>query len=388
MAGALRVLYSYPHVIGRPGIGTTAINQVRGLRAAGADVTVICAAVAPGVELPGARSTLVTWGRRIPHRAFGRVDWAWEYHDRLVASALGSGGFDVVHTWPSGALHTLRAAREAGVLGTREAPNTHTAHAYAAAAQEARTLGLSVARGQSHRPSQRRLRHELDEYEAAQLILVPSERVEQTFLEAGVPGTKLARHRYGFDPEAFHARGRDDGPGRPFTAVFLGSAEPRKGLHYALEAWRAADVGAGSRFLIAGSFAPGYRERIAELLAQPGVSELGFTDDAAALLRAGDVLVLPSIEEGSALVSYEAQASGCVPLVSRSAGSNFEAGIHGLVHEDRDVTALAGHIALMHDDTGTRARMRSAGLAAAPTLTWDAAGGRMLQLFEEAIGGA
>lgn len=377
----VRVLYSFPHVVGASGIGTTALHQIRGLRDAGAEVSVVCASVSPGADLPNARTTLALRGRRIPHRVFGTVDRALAYHDRRVADAVDASRYDVVHTWPSGALHTLRAAQVAGVLGSREAPNTHTAHAYAAAAEEARRLGMDIARGQSHRTNPRRLRRELAEFAAADLILVPSERVEQTFLDAGIPSSRLQRHHYGFDPEVFHDRGRDDTSARPFTVVFLGSAEPRKGLHYALEAWRRSGVASDSRFLIAGAFAAGYRERIAGLLDQPGVSVVGFTENAPGLLRAADALLLPSIEEGSALVTYEAQASGCVPLVSRSAGAHILHGREGLIHEDRDVDALAEHIARLRGDPELRARMRAAGIAAAPELTWKAAGSRMLEIF-------
>ena len=71
----------------------------------------------------------------------------------------------------------------------------------------------------------------------------------------------------------------------------------------------------GARFLVCGRFVPGYRELLAPLLDQPGVEVLGFRDDVPRLLRNADVLILPSVEEGSAAVTYEAQASGCVLLV-------------------------------------------------------------------------
>jgi glycosyltransferase involved in cell wall biosynthesis len=384
----VKVLYSFPHSVGAPGIGTTALQQIRGLRAAGAEVSVVCASVRPGVELANIRTTLALGGRRIPHRVFGSVDRALAYHDGRVAKEVVSGEYDVVHTWPSGALKTLRAARSAGVIGSRESPNTHTANAYAAAAEEARRLGIEIAPGQSHRTNLHRLRRELEEFNAADLILVPSDRVERSFLDAGIPLSRLRRHRYGFDPTVFTDRGRDDTSDRPFTVVFLGSAEPRKGLHYALEAWRRSGAGSDSRFLVAGTFAPGYRERIAGLLDQPGVVVLGFTDDAPGLLRTADALLLPSIEEGSALVAYEAQASGCVPLVSRSAGANITHGREGLIHEDRDVGVLAEHIARLHRDPVGRAQLRAAGIAAAPSLTWNAAGVRMLEIFRLAVSGA
>ena len=57
---------------------------------------------------------------------------------------------------------------------------------------------------------------------------------------------------------------------------------------------------------------PAYRESLETMLATSELEVAGFTGDAMGALGAADVLVLPSIEEGSALVTYEAQAAGCV----------------------------------------------------------------------------
>ena len=380
-AAPLRVLYSFPHTLGAPGIGTTALHQVRGLRAAGAEVSVICTAVDPSIERFDATRTLTVLGRRVPHRTFLRVAAAFRFHDRRAAARLAAGDFDVVHTWPLGALATLRAARSLTVLGSREAPNSHTAAAYAAAQEEADRVGISAGRGHSHRPDPRRLARELAEYAAAELILTPSDHVRQSFLAAGLPATALARHHYGFDPDRFHPRGRDDDAGRRFTAVFLGSAEPRKGLHYALTAWHASGAASTGTLVIAGNFVPGYRESLRPLLEHPSVQLRGFVDDTAALLRQADVLLLPSVEEGSALVTYEAQACGCVPLVSTAVGALATDGVEALLHPPRDVTVLADQIRRVSTDPALLAGLRDRAIAGASAKTWAAAGERMLEIF-------
>lgn len=381
---SLRILYSFPHPLGAPGIGTTALNQVRSLAGAGARVSVVCTSVQTsvpdGIEV---HETLRLAGRRIPHRAFlGNPDLALAYHDHRVARFMRrSGRFDVVHTWPQSALQTLRAARRSGCLSSREVPNTHTANAYAEAEREARIVGIELSKRHSHRPDPRRLHLEDREYAEADLLLVPSDHVAQTFLDRGIPVSRLRRHHYGFDPSRFHARERIELPERPFTAVFVGSAEPRKGLHYALEAWGRLILPSDARLLVAGGFVPGYRERVADGLALPGVRPLGFVDDVPALLRQSDVLLLPSVEEGSALVTYEAQASGCVPLVSRAAGAMLPAGSDQLVHPPRDVDTLTDQLRRLVLDTSALARQRTRVLEWAPSITWDAAGRRMLEIY-------
>jgi glycosyltransferase involved in cell wall biosynthesis len=293
--------------------------------------------------------------------------------------------FDVVHTWPQGALATLIEARRQGCLSSREVPNTHTAHAIDEAEREYRIVGIEPGRNYSHRRDDREIRLEDLEYAAADILLVPSDHVRGTFIERDVPAEKLRRHQYGYDPSRFNAIGRIETPARPFTAAFVGGADPRKGLHYALDAWRRADLPPGSRFLIAGGFTPGYRERLADRLDDGSVEALGFVDDIPTLLRRCDVLLLPSVEEGSALVTYEAQASGCIPLVSTAAGAMLPKGVLDFVHQPRDVAALADHLGLLSRNEQLRATLRQEVIGWARSLTWMSAGHRMLTIYAEAI---
>jgi glycosyltransferase involved in cell wall biosynthesis len=270
-------------------------------------------------------------------------------------------------------------------LSIREVPNTHTANAYAEAARESQIVGIQLGRGHSHQPNLRHLRLEEREYAQADLLFVPSDHVTRTFLERGVPQTRLRRHQYGYDSTRFSPLGRIEFPIRPFTAVFVGSVEPRKGLHYALDAWMRAEPPCGSTLLIAGGFVPGYREYLAEWLNQPNVETLGFVNDVPSLLRRSDVLLLPSVEEGSALVTYEAQGSGCIPLVSTAAGALLPQGLRGFVHKPRDVAALTNHLRRLSWDDELRASLRREVIEWSSMLTWESAGRRMLGIYSDAL---
>lgn len=384
----MRVLYSFPDTLGKPGIGTTALNQVKGLIASGAEVIVCCTHAT--VDPPGARDvveTLTLAGRRIPHRALG-VDRAFAYHDVRVARTLRRSTRtppDVVHGWPLGSIETFRAAKSTGIASAREVPNTHTEEAYRRAADEAARLEISLPAGHSHSFNARRLRREEAEYRSADALLVPSEHVAQTFLSRGFPDSKLRRHRYGFDPERFPDPGpRTRAPGSDLQCVFVGRLEPRKGLHLALRAWADAGVGARGSLRIYGSYAPGYRSVIEPLLeAAPGVEFMGFTDDVGAVLRGADVLVLPSLEEGSALVTYEAQASGCALVVSDAAGAQVEHMGNALVHDAGDVKTLTEHLRVLAADPGLLSAMQAESRRRRPQLTWESSARRLIEIYRD-----
>jgi glycosyltransferase involved in cell wall biosynthesis len=378
-----RVLYSFPHPLGRPGIGTTALWQVRSLVALGVPVTVWTTSLAvAGDELGPVHETLRVMGRRIPHRAMG-VDRTLHLHDRMVAHhvARNTERYDVVHCWPSATLHTAGAARRAGVAVVREVPNTHTAHAYEVAGRVHRVLGVQFAPNASHRSNGSRLRHELAEYDAVDLLLVPSDHVRDTFMTRGCDPAKLARHRYGFDPSRFRPATGAARAVPSFTALYLGSCEPRKGLHLALQAWIASGAADIGRLLVCGRFVPGYREHLAPLLAHPSVEVLPARSDVETLLQQSDVLLLPSLEEGSALVTYEAQGAGCALLVSDAAGAVVTHGVNGLVHPAGDVALLTEQLRMVATEPALTTRLRAGAREAAPALSWAEAGRRLLDIY-------
>lgn len=378
----MSVLYSFPHRFGAPGIGWTAWNQVNELVRAGHAVHLVAASVERPVDgLASLTLTLTLGGRRVPHRAVGRAR-AFAWHDWFTAQRLRRLRPDVVHVWPLAGVQTMSAARRHGVPAVREVPNTHTGHAYEVVAREVASLGLTPRAGASHTRNERWLKIEELEWANATGLLVPSDAVAQTFLDRGYDERRLLRHQYGCTMTQPVRRNDDDG--RPFTAVFLGRGEPRKGLHHALRGWLASTASQRGRFLVHGVLEEAYRDSLAPLLAHPSVDVAGVTADPLGVLSSSDVLLLPTVEEGSALVTYEAQAAGCVPLVSTAAGALMEHGVHGFLHEPGDVATITAQLDALAADADLLARMRRASLDHAPELTWAAANTRLVAAYRRA----
>lgn len=382
----LRVLYSFPHPLGDAGIGTTAINQVRGLVSDGHRVTVYTTSTSQ--SLPSdvrVVRTMTIAGHRVPHRAVG-VERAYRYHDYFVARVIGrrAAAFDLVHVWPRGCTATLAAARRSHLPSFRESPSPHTASAFAEARRAAEAVGLTVPANHSHYDDPARLTVEEAEYAAADFVLAPSDYVVQTYLARGMSARQLLRHRYGFDPASFPAPGPRD-PERPFTALFLGRGEPNKGLHHALRAWVNAGLAGRGRFLIGGSIQQLYERVIADLLLEARVERMGFVHDKDRLLRESDILLLPTATEGSALVTYEAMASGVVPLVSDAAGAPIVNGVDGFVHRVDDVIALTDQIVRLEGDRGLLAQMRANALERRDELSWASAGVELARAYRTGL---
>ncbi len=76
------------------------------------------------------------------------------------------------------------------------------------------------------------------------------------------------------------------------------------------------------------------------------------------------VLVLPSIEEGLALVQAQALACGCPVICSTNTGGEdlFSDGVEGFIVPVRDPTALADRMQRLADDPALQETMREAAL--------------------------
>jgi glycosyltransferase involved in cell wall biosynthesis len=410
----VRVLQSFPHKIGAARICTTAWWEVVSVAQAGGQMTVYAGAVQRPLPADVRTRTTLARGRlRIPYKVVG-TRRALAIHDHLVARALPglADSIDIVHTWPLAGLQTLRTAKRLGITTVIERPNAHTRYAMESVKRECERIGVALPVNQEHAYNARKLHQEEQEYDLGDFLLCPSRFVAQTFREAGFTEERLLSHGYGYDDQVYFPQMRDEengvlppgpagatptptstpipsrrGDGNDqagLQALFVGVCAVRKGVHFALEAWLRSPASETGTFRIAGEFLPDYEEKLAAMLAHPSVQVLGHRDDVPELMRHSDLLMLPSIEEGSPLVCMEAVASGCVPLVSEVCDA-VSINDNALVHRVGDVEALAGHLTLLHEDRAQLHRMREACLAVAPTLTWRAAGRRLLDAYEQAM---
>jgi glycosyltransferase involved in cell wall biosynthesis len=383
----IRVLYSFPHRLGASRICYTAWQQVNGLAEAGAQVHLWPASLGRAVPMGVKTQPTLAWGPiRMPYKLVGSMR-AFAMHDQIVAHRLEklAGQIDIIHSWPLGALRTLQTAARLGIPTVLERPNAHTRFAYEVVKKECERLGVALPADHEHAYKEEVLFIEEEEYDRAFRLLCPSTFVANTFLERGFEAESIARHQYGFDEKVFFPDSTRRREGDSLRMIFVGGCAPRKGLHYALEAWLQSSAYQNGEFLIAGSFVPGYAERLGPMLSHPSVKVLGHRDDVPELMRASDIFVLPTVEEGSALVTSEARGSGCVLLVSDAAGAICENGKNALLHKAGDVTTLSRQLTALQGDRSLLNKLRTASLLTRGEITWTAAGKRLLDVYRETI---
>jgi glycosyltransferase involved in cell wall biosynthesis len=390
----MTVLYSFPLRIGTAGPGTTAWHQVTGLVRQGVGVMLYTGSCEKEIQgLNGLRETLVPWGIKLPIKLLG-VRRAMILHDKIVAKIIREthkkSKIDLIHCWPSGALETLMTAQELGIKTVLERLSAHTRYVYEVARCECENLGVRLKKSHYAAYNEATLIREEKEFRLADKLLCPSEFAARTFLEKGFSEAQLARHRYGYDPANFkvvdpQSNRKDD---RLFTVAYIGECNPLKGLHLALKAWVESNASKKGKFRIYGKFVPGYRKSVEHFLAHPSVEYIGFVANVGEAMRQSDVLILPSLAEGSALVTYEARACGCVLLVSEASGAPCKHMHDALTHKAGDVVSLQKHIDMLASDRSLYQRLRENSLAGIGDLTWEKASELLISAYQQCLNGS
>jgi starch synthase len=219
-------------------------------------------------------------------------------------------------------------------------------------------------------------------YAMADGITVPSHFAARSFVEMGIPAEKVHTIPYGVRLEKFTPT--SEPPADGFEALFVGGVGLRKGIPYLLEAFaqvrhpnkRLRIVGALSR-----EMAP-----VLATLPQHHVEFLGLQSQqrVAELMSGSHLLVLPSIEEGLALVQGQSMACGCPVLATTNTGAEdlFTDGVEGFIVPIRDVEALRDRMQLICDDPALQQKMRAAGLERVKSLGgWETYGDRWMELL-------
>jgi starch synthase len=225
----------------------------------------------------------------------------------------------------------------------------------------------------------------LTEYAEATAIVVPSHFAKRSFVERGFEDARVYVCPYGVDLTLFHPQRRKD---KTFRAVFVGAQSIQKGIGYLLEAARPLVVSGAMELWLVGPVTPDGRpilDQHANLFVQRGVEprhRLAWTYSQAS------VLVLPSIQEGLALVQAQAMACGIPVIATRNTGAEdlFTVVVEGFIVPPRDPEAIRDRLQLLLDDPARLREMSAAALDRVRSLDGWATYGRLcVDMYREVL---
>lgn len=306
------------------------------------------------------------------------------FNKRVIASGLQ--GATVVYACNSAALEIFQYARARGIRCVLEQALAPMAACRALLAEEARRWpGWQDGVKDLCDASNPLMEREQREWPLADLIVCGSDYVRAELIRVGVPQQRCRVVPYGVDVSGAPPvrEERDDGKLR---VLFAGEVGLRKGAPYLLEAL--SQLGPGRiEARLAGKIAIN-REKlksyasVAHFLGP--VPRVRMQE----LYSWADVLVLPSICEGSATVTYEALAGGVPVVATPNTGSRVRDGIDGHLVPIRDSRAVMDVLNRYLSDPGHLQAQRVAALAARGDLGLEAYGERLVRVVNELVGDA
>jgi glycosyltransferase involved in cell wall biosynthesis len=296
------------------------------------------------------------------------VDGVYRELDLRVAQWLNTEARDIdwAYGYEDGALETFRAARKLGIRCAYELPIAYWETSRRLLREEAErypewepTLGAT-------RDSDEKMARKTEELELADKIICPS-----PFVLESIPAHARERSVVALfgSPRAGRVR---QAHGGPLRVLFAGAMTQRKGLadlFGAMKLLRRYDV---QLHVMGAPLAPMdfYRSQY------DGFTHKGPRSRSMmlALMATCDVLVLPSIVEGRALVQQEAMSHGLPLIATRNAGGEdlIVEGETGFLVPIRSPDEIAVRIAQLASNRGLLERMSAAAQRKAAEYTWGA----------------
>ncbi len=285
---------------------------------------------------------------------------------------------DIAYFWPGASLDTFKVAKSAGRILLTENINTHQATSKQILDAEYFRLGIHP----NHGIDEKRIDDEDAKLALIDYVFSPSDEVSQSLLDAKVPREKIIATSYGLDSTNILLPEEVDGRATrtKLTAIFVGEINIRKGVHLLLENW--VNAGVNGKLKLVGNIDPSARHLIEPYLKIRNIEHIPFTRDLRSLYLSADIFLMPSLEEGSPLVTYLALGAGLPSIVSPMGGGGIiNHGSEGLVVAPHNADGWIDAIRKLFSDAELRMHMSKNAFRKAEKYLWRNVGKQRRELL-------
>ena len=297
------------------------------------------------------------------------LDAIYRSFDRHVANRLSSVNcLSGVYAYEDGALNTFTTAKTLGLACLYDLPFGYWRSAQELFREERDLKPEWAATLFGLGDSPDKLKRKDAELSLADAVIVPSQFVRSTLLTSPVRPAIIEVVPFGSPPPI--AKIPETQKGGPLRVLYVGSIGQRKGISYALDAIELLRNQV-SLTLIGKPTAKNCYPINAALEKYRWIPSLPHQQILEQMTQ-HDVLLLPSLFEGLALVIGEALSQGLpvISTVNSGATEVVRNGIEGFIVPIRDSQSIANHLQQLIDDPDLLYQMRKACLRRAEELSW------------------
>lgn len=283
----------------------------------------------------------------------------------------------IYHTWMGISPRSVKKAKKNGAILVLEAANSHPLNSRRILNEEFKKF-----KREEFILDPEKIKKDIEYMKMFDYILCPSDFVYNSFLREGFDEKRLKKMPYGVDFDKFDIK--KERTDSKFRVIFVGSIQLRKGIQYLLKAWEELNL-KNSELLIVGSVWPDGSKIFGNYKRDKTIRLKGFDPNLKELYRKSDVFVFPSLEEGSALVNYEAMASGLPVITTFNSGSIIRNGKDGFIVPVRDVKTLKEKIKYFYENPKKCIKMGKNAKEHVKRYTWNNYGERLVKEYKRIL---
>jgi len=330
------------------------------------------------------------WSSLTRHETgWASIDQVYQDLDRAVAQRIRSGistqNVGGIFGYEDGCLETFRAAKERGIKCFYDLPIAYWETVRTLLAEEVQRLPEWEPTLVGTRDSAAKLQRKTDELALADAVICPSLFVLKSLPPEVRKNKNCLVAEFGSPPRNWDAARRSPNASDKLRVLFAGSMTQRKGLadlFTAMKLLKRHDV----ELIVMGSpIAPMefYRSQYPDftyMSTRPHHEVLQ-------LMQSCDVLALPSIAEGRALVQQEAMANGLPLIITANTGGEdlIVPGETGFLVPIRSPEKIAEKIAWLADHRESLPAMRAAAIKKADEYPWQRYSERILSCLSTSL---
>jgi glycosyltransferase involved in cell wall biosynthesis len=307
-----------------------------------------------------------------------------EYFDFQASKKINYKDIDILVGWSGFSKKCFIKAKKFKCIKILERGSSHIKFQKKILVEEYNSLGIKP-----DVPSKKMINKELEEYNLADFICVPSEYVKQSFIKYGIKENKIIKIPYGVDLKKFSLIKDKKKNKDKFTIISTGSISVRKGSHYLLKAFNNLNL-PNSELIFIGDISGDFKQITNKY---KNVSNIKFIkkqnqEKLKYFYNAADLFVLCSIEEGLAMVQAQAMACGLPVICTTNTGGSeiVDDDVNGYVIPIRNIKILMDKIKMLYNDEDKLQEMsKNAHSKATDQLSWKKYGDRMLNIYKKLL---
>ena len=377
----MKISAYYPNYFKDYGIGHACYGLISAMQSTGNEIRLTGIASDPIFNASFYSDVFPKWSKSIIYKGLS------ENRILAIAEMIFSKSLkkdvDIAYLWPGITLKTYKRLQDRGHKIIFEGVNTHATNIKTILDAEYARLKLPA----THDITQQSIDEELEKLTLSDYIYSCSPIMTASYRQIGISQSKLLQTSYGLSASAI----LDDSitkhylkPYQP-TFIFVGSIGVRKGVHLLLDYWTKAKLNA--KLKLVGSVEDALKPLVAQYLADDSIEHIPFTSDLPSIYKNADVFILPSLEEGSPLVTYMALGAGLPVIVSPMGGGGVIVDSEdGFVIEPHDENKWIEHMRLLAESQELREKLSVHSKTKALNYVWNVVGAKRLHSLQKAEG--